>query len=132
VIGLDTNVLVRYLAQDEQLQSAVATQLIEGNLTAGAQGFVSVVTLIEVVWVLQGCYKCTKEEVLEILGRLLRVKQLVVQDAEIVWQAVRVFKAGQADFSDCLIERMGHAHECEYTVTFDKAAVKTTGMRLLS
>lgn len=131
MIGLDTNVLVRYLAQDDKTQSAIATRLIEGKLAADAPGFVSLVTLVEVVWVLEGCYPSTKNEIQEILERLLRVKQLRVQDAEIVWQAVRLFKASKADFADCLIERIGCAFDCEYTATFDKAAAKTSGMRIL-
>lgn len=132
MIGLDTNVLVRYLAQDDRAQSAIATKLIEGKLTTDMPGFVSLVTLVEVVWVLEGCYRCTKNEIQKILERLLRVKQFLVQDAEIVWQAVRLFKASNIDFADCMIERIGRAHECEYTVTFDKAAAKTSGMRILS
>lgn len=128
MIGLDTNVLVRYLAQDDKVQSALATKLIEQSLTASKPGFISVVSLVEVVWVLEGCYGSTKDEVLDIVERLLRVKQLLVQDAEVVWQAARLFRNGKADFADCLIERAGGAHGCDHTVSFDKAAVKAAGM----
>jgi predicted nucleic-acid-binding protein len=128
MIGLDTNVLVRYLAQDDKAQSAIATKLIEQTLTASKPGFISTVSLVEVVWVLEGCYNCTRDEVIDIVERLLRVKQLRVQDAEVVWQAVRLFRNGKADFADCLIERAGGAHACEHTVSFDKAAVKAAGM----
>jgi predicted nucleic-acid-binding protein len=132
MIGLDTNVLVRYLAQDDKAQSALATKLIEQTLMASKPGFISVVSLVEVVWVLEGCYGSTKDEIIDIVERLLRVKQLLVQDAEVVWQAVRLFRNGNADFADCLIERAGSAHGCEHTVTFDKAAVKAAGMMQLA
>ena len=132
MIGLDTNVLIRYLTQDDEAQSAIATSLIEDSLTTQEPGFVSVVTLVEIVWVLEGCYNCTKDKTLEILERLLRVRQLTIQDSEVVWQAVRLFKTSKADFADCLIERIAGANQCEHTVTFDKMAARTTGMRLLS
>jgi len=86
MIGLDTNVLVRYLAQDDKAQSIVATKLIEQTLSVSNPGFISVVSLVEVVWVLEGCYGSTRDEVVDIVERLLRVKQLRVQDAEVVWQ----------------------------------------------
>lgn len=128
MIGLDTNVLVRYLAQDDKAQAALATKLIEQTLTVSRPGFISAVSLVEVVWVLEGCYGSTKDEVVDIVERLLRVKQLRVQDADVVWQAVRMFRNGKADFADCLIERSGRAHGCDHTVTFDKGAIKAAGM----
>lgn len=128
MIGLDTNVLVRYLAQDDKAQSVLASKLIEQTLTVAKPGFISTVSLVEVVWVLEGCYGSTKDEVVDIVERLLRVKQLLVQDAEMVWQAVRLFRNGKADFADCLIERAGSTHGCDHTVSFDKAAVKAVGM----
>lgn len=132
MIGLDTNVLVRYLAQDDKAQSALATKLIEQTLTVSKPGFISAISLIEVVWVLEGCYGSTKDEIVDIVERLLRVKQLLVEDTEVVWQAVRLFRNGKADFADCLIERSGSAHGCDHTVSFDKAAVKAAGMVLLA
>ena len=132
MIGLDTNVLVRYLAQDDKVQSALAAKLVETTLSASNPGFIPAVSLVEVVWVLEECYGSTRKEIADIVERLLRVKQLRVQDADIVWLAVRLFRNGKADFADCLIERECHAQGCDCTVTFDKAAVKATGMRLLA
>ena len=76
----------------------------------------------------EGCYGSTRDEVVDIVERLLRVKQLRVQDAEVVWQAIRVFRNGKAVFADCLIEREGSAHGCDHTTSFDKTAVKAAGM----
>jgi predicted nucleic-acid-binding protein len=131
VIGLDTNVLVRYLAQDDRAQAGLATRLIEGSLTADNPGFVSVVVLAELVWVLESCYETSRSEIASLLERMLRVKQLQFQDADAAWQALRVFREGKSDYADCLIERIGNARQCEQTVTFDQAAARGAGMRLL-
>ncbi|EKY4114490.1 type II toxin-antitoxin system VapC family toxin [Pseudomonas aeruginosa] len=128
MIGLDTNVLVRYVSQDDPVQSPKATDLIE-SLTAEEPGFVAMVSVVELVWVLQSCYQVTKSEIVGVLETLLRTKELVVERAEVVWQALRRFSDSKADFADCLIERCAHAAECEYTVTFDSKAAKTAGMR---
>ena len=132
MIGLDTNVLIRYLAQDDKAQSAAATRLIEKVLTPEAPGFISLVALVETVWVLESCYRCTRQEIAAIIERLLRVRQMRVQNAETTWRAVRLFASGKADFADCLIERIGHAHECAHTLTFDKNAASFAGMKLLA
>ncbi|MFM9912027.1 MAG: PIN domain-containing protein [Methylophilaceae bacterium] len=130
MIGLDTNVLVRYLAQDDAIQSPQASALIE-SLTVDSPGSISLVSVVELVWVLDGCYATRKLELCEILESLLRTKELVVAQAEVVWKALRKFRGNNADFADCLIVYLGDAAGCEDTLTFDKAAVKGCGMRLL-
>lgn len=131
MIGLDTNVLVRYLAQDDRVQSRLASELIEGSLSVDKPGFVAVVTLAEVVWVMESCYGASRAEVGDIIERMLRVRQLRFQDSDVAWQALRAFRAGKADFADCLIERLGHAEGCERTVTFDQVAARGAGMQIL-
>lgn len=130
MIGLDTNVLVRYVTQDDPVQSAKASELIE-SLTTASPGFVSLVSILELVWVLQSCYQSAKSDVVMVLETLLRTRELTVEHAEIIWQALRKFMANKADFADCLIERCAHAAGCEYTATFDLNAIKTTGMKRL-
>lgn len=130
MIGLDTNVLVRYAAQDDPKQSAKATRLIE-SLTADAPGYVSIVSVVELVWVLTGCYALTKDEICEVLATLLRTKEIIVAHADTVWKALRLFKEGNADFADCLIERFGDEAGCGYTTTFDRDAAKSCGMKLI-
>ena len=127
MIGLDTNVLVRYLAQDDRAQAAAATTLIERQCTAETPGFVGLVVLAEVVWVSESRYGASRAEVTEIVRRLLSIRQLVVQDREVVWQSLRQFESGKADFADCLIHRSADAAGCDKTVSFDKRA----GMTLL-
>ncbi|MDR2012052.1 MAG: type II toxin-antitoxin system VapC family toxin [Rhodanobacter sp.] len=130
MIGLDTHVLVRYIAQDDPKQSPKATGLIE-SLTTAAPGYVSVVAMVELVWVLAGCYGSTKNEICAVLEALLRTKELVVAEADMVWQALRVFREGRADFADCLIERLANAAGCDHTATFDRDAARTCAMRLV-
>lgn len=130
MIGLDTNILVRYIAQDDRRQAAKATRVIEQECSGTRPGFVAVIVVAELAWVLDGCYGSDKAEIVAVLQRILRTKQLVVQDAETVWKAVRRFETSKADFADCLIERIGAAHECEYTSTFDRHGA-STGMRLI-
>jgi predicted nucleic-acid-binding protein len=130
VIGIDTNVLVRYIAQDDPAQSKKATALIERECSESTPGFVGLVVLVEVVWVAESCYQASREDVAKMVRQLLGSRQLVVQDAETVWQALRLFEQGKADFADGLIERTAAAVGCSRTVTFDKDAAKS-GMSLL-
>lgn len=125
MIGLDTNVLVRYIAQDDKRQSARATALIEKECSAAQPGFVGLVVLAEVVWVSESRYGATRPEVADIVRRLLSIRQLVVQDAEIAWKALRQFESGKADFADCLIERTASTAGCVRTMSFDKRSGMT-------
>jgi predicted nucleic-acid-binding protein len=132
VIGLDTNVVVRYLTQDDPAQAALANRLIEESLSPDHPGFVSSVVLVELVWVLESGYRCDRAQISEVLNKLLRSRQIVVQSAEVAWQAARAFSAGKADFADYLIERTGNAHGCERTVTFDRSAARNGPMQLVA
>ncbi|WP_411379412.1 PIN domain-containing protein [Pseudomonas sp. MPB26] len=131
MIGLDTNVLVRYVTQDDPAQSAKASELIE-SLTAASPGFISLVSIVELVWVLQSCYQSAKRDVVMVLETLLHTRELTVEHADIIWQALRKFIASKADFADCLIERCAHGAGCEYTATFDANAAKAAGMKRLA
>lgn len=130
MIGLDTNVLIRYIAQDDPAQAATAASIIE-SLTVESPGFVTVVSIVEIVWVLKSCYKSSKAEIIRVLETLLRTQVIVVERTEVVWQAIRRYSEASADFADCLIERSAHAANCEYVITFDSNAAKTAGMRLI-
>lgn len=130
MIGLDTNVLVRYVTQDDPEQSPKATRLIE-SLTVEAPGYVSVVSVVELVWVLLGCYGSAKGEICEVLETLLRTKEIVVAHADTVWKALRIYKVGKADFANCLIERSANEAGCDYTTTFDRDAAKHCAMQLI-
>jgi len=130
MIGLDTNVVVRYLTHDDSAQAAAVTKLF-ASLSADDPGFLSLTVIVETVWVLRGSYGLKKGEIADVLEMLLRSKEIIVERADLVVQALRKFRAARADFSDCLIERCGSEAGCEYTVTFDKRA-SDAGMKLLS
>jgi predicted nucleic-acid-binding protein len=130
VIGLDTNVLVRYVMQDDPRQSPRATKLID-SLSSQAPGFVPVVALVELVWVLSASYGLGRPQVVTVLETLVRSKELVIDRADLVTQALSRYGAGSADFADALIERIAAAAGCSATVTFDSAAVKSAAMTLV-
>ncbi len=130
MIGLDTNVLVRYVMQDDARQSARATRLVE-SLSAEEPGFVPVVAVVELVWVLAGSYGLSRAQVATVLEMLLRSKELVLDRADLVAQAQARFAAGGADFADALIERIAAQAGCTATMTFDAGAAKTASMTLV-
>lgn len=130
MIGIDSNVLVRYIAQDDAKQSARATTVIERECSAAVPGFVGVVVLAEVVWVSESCYAATRQEVAAIVRRILGSKQLVVQHADTAWQALRTFESGNGDFADCLIACAATAAGCDRVLSFDRKAAGA-GMTLL-
>lgn len=130
MIGLDTNVLVRYLAQDDAEQSAVASRLIE-SLTAEKPGLITSVVLVETVWVMDEIYEASRADIATVVEKLLQTGTLLVQDAEQAWNALSRYRAGAADFADYLIERTCTALGSEATYTFDHKAARDCGMALL-
>jgi predicted nucleic-acid-binding protein len=130
MIGIDTNVLVRYIAQDDEGQSPIATELME-SLTAENPGYVSLVVVVELVWVLAGCYASNRTEICQVLDNLLRTKEIVVAQADVVLRSLRRYADGKGDFADFLIAQAANEAGCDEVVTFDKAAGKFCGMREL-
>jgi predicted nucleic-acid-binding protein len=131
VIGLDSNVVVRYLAQDDARQARLATQLIEHELSHREPGYLSLPALAEVAWVMVRCYEADRAMVARVVERLLTVPQIRVQSAEDVWEALRAYVAGKADFSDALIAALGLRAGCTSTATFDVAAGREPGFALV-
>ncbi len=128
--GIDTNVLVRYVMQDDERQSALATKLFEA-LTTQDPGFIALVSLVEFSWVLSSCFDLKRADIADAVEQILRTKQLVVESAETIWKAVRAFRTSAADLADCIIERTAAAAGCSLTFTFDRDAARTAGMTLL-
>ena len=130
MIGLDTNVLVRYIMQDDAKQVAAANKLIEG-LTEAAPGYVPLVAIVELVWVLESAYDLTRRQVTDALRNLLSVNVFKVDRVAVVTSALRSYAEGTADVADCLIERSSALAGCRCTMTFDRAAAKSGGMVLI-
>ena len=131
LIGVDTNVLVRYLAQDDPAQSARATRFFEQEIGAETPGFVSAIVLCELIWVLEGAYGADRDAQAAIVERLLSVAALLVERPEATARAAQVFRTSSADFADCLIAETATASGCGETVTFDRAMARLPGVRRL-
>jgi len=131
MIGLDTNVLVRHLVQDNPGQSRKATQVITKQCTRDDPGFINRVVLCELVWVLESAYGYSKDTIVPVLEKLFRTSQLKIEDVQAVWTAFRLYQKGKADFADCLLGATNRIGGCEWTVTFDQPASKLEGFQLL-
>lgn len=130
MIGLDTNILVRYLTQDDPAQSQRATGIIERQLTEENPGFISVVTMVEVVWVLDRVYRLAAAEIAAAIEHILETDVLVVQNEQEVFTSMIALKEGRARFSDALIVALGEMAGCSYTLTFDRKALCIPGVKL--
>lgn len=119
--GLDTNVLVRYLTQDEPAQARRAGALIEGALAKGDNCYLSAIVLCELVWVLFGAYRLEKKSILRALERILETAGFLVEDRDLVQEAVDQFRLGRGDFADYLLGARNRAAGCSDTVTFDRS-----------
>lgn len=131
MIGLDTNVLVRFLVQDDPDQARMALAFLQESCTRERPGFINRIVLCELAWVLKGTYRCTREEVARAIEGLASMAEVRVEDPEETWQAVSAYRAGEADFSDALMALTNRSLGCETTVTFDRRAASVTGMSLL-
>jgi predicted nucleic-acid-binding protein len=131
MIGLDTNVIVRYVMQDDPAQFRSASKLIE-SLSAENRAFLGLVVIVELVWVLRTSYQTPRQGIAKVLDGLLQTREFTIERADLVGQALRLYTDGGADFADCLIERCASASDCDLIFTFDRIASAATGMRLLS
>ena len=129
--GLDTNALVRYFAQDDPIQSRKAVEIIERRLTEDEPGFVSVVTMVETVWVLSRVYGLRDHEIVRVVEGMLQSDTLVVQNEQEVFTAVAALRSGRGSFADALVSALGRWAGCTSTLTFDKKAGRMDGFALL-
>jgi predicted nucleic-acid-binding protein len=130
MIGLDTNILIRYLTQDDPVQSAKATEIFEHRLTVKNSGFVSVVAMVETVWVLDRAYGLTAKEIATAVERLLQVEVLAIENEQEVFTAMVALKQGRGSFADALIAELGARAGCTRTLTFDQKAGRHLGVEL--
>jgi predicted nucleic-acid-binding protein len=130
MIGLDTNILVRYLAQDDPVQSPQATELIENKLSEDNPGFLSVVAMAETVWVLERAYGLSDKDIAAAVEGTLRASVLVVESEQEVFAAMIALKEGRGSFADALIGALGVKAGCSHTVSFDRKALRLPGFEL--
>jgi predicted nucleic-acid-binding protein len=130
MIGLDTNILVRYLTQDDPIQSTKAREIIEQRLTGEKPGFVSIVAMVEIVWVLERAYRLTPHEIVGAVERMLQTDVLVVENEQEVFTAMIALKDGRGSFADAVIAVLGARMGCSCTLTFDRKALRLAGFEL--
>ena len=131
MIGLDTNVVVRFLVQDDQVQSAIANRFMS-RLGREKPGFISSVVLAEITWGLSRGYKSSREDIARAIEGLLRSAELIVENADAAYRALAIYQASpSAEFADALIAETASLAGAAETVTFDKNAASSLGMRLL-
>jgi predicted nucleic-acid-binding protein len=124
--GLDTNVLVRYLTQDDRAQARKANALIDGAAGKGESLHLDVVVLCELVWVLRGAYSFGKETVVGALERLIDAAQFSVDDRDLLRETVGAYRAGRGDFADYVLGFRNRKVGCNRTMTFDRALKKSS------
>ncbi|RGP35281.1 PIN domain-containing protein [Pseudotabrizicola alkalilacus] len=129
-IGLDTNVLVRFLVQDDAGQAKAAQDLI-ATLSEAEPGFVCREVLVELVWVLERAYALSRADIALALDGLLEARELVIETADRAAIAVDRYRKGGPGFADQMIALAGQGAGCQTTVTFDRKAASLPGMQAL-
>ena len=132
MIGLDTNVLIRLLVEDDPRQARAAKELISGAAARGELLRVDPVVLCEVVWVLRSAYRVPKARIADVLEALLSAAELEIGDADPVRDALGGFRVGKGDFADYVIARRNQAAGCAVTATFDRSHSGDSSFRVIS
>ncbi|CAN5726825.1 PIN domain-containing protein [soil metagenome] len=130
MIGVDTNLLVRYLTEDDAEQTASAVRLLEG-LTPEAPGFIGREVALELVWVLERSYGFSSGQIAATLGQLLLSGDVVIEQAGAVSEALRAYRTGGTDFADLMIRAAARRAGCTTLYTFDRRAARLEGTTLL-
>ncbi len=127
MLGVDTNVLVRFLVRDDEAQFEKARKLIKREVTAGHSVFVSHLVILETEWVLRSRYGLPKNSIIETISHLLDATDVQFEDEPAVEEALFLWKDATADFADCLIGARNRRLGCRATATFDAKAAKLPG-----
>ncbi len=131
MIGLDTNILVRYFMQDDEAQLKKVNRLM-ASLETSMPGYISLVVMMELHWVLKNIYRFDKDSLVTITEAILQAQEFKVESSDVAWAAHKQFLTSSSDFADCVISRIAAQAGCELTYTFDKGAAKHAGMTLLT
>jgi len=132
MVGIDTNVLVRHIVQDDEEQGALARELIEDTLDSINQGHLPLIVLCELVWLLGTGYGYSRKQIALALRQVLVTDCFAVERHALAWAALYDYDAGGADYADCIIARINREYGADPTFTFDRKAAKSDGFRLLT
>ena len=127
MIALDTNILVRFLVEDDPSQTERARGVLQRAIQSNSSCFVSDIVMCEILWVLERSYKFRRTEISEVLGRLLRATHLTFSSTEQLARALEAYRTGLGGFADYLIREHAQARGCEAVVTFDGDLLKESG-----
>ena len=127
MVGIDTNVLVRFLVRDHDAQFEKARKLIKREVAAGRRVFVNQLVLMETEWVLRSRYAVPKNQIIEAISGLLNATDVQFEDEPAIEEALFIWKDVTADFADCLIGAKNRRLGCRATATFDMKACKLPG-----
>ena len=127
MIGLDTNILVRYLVKDHLSQAKAAKEVIDA-LSRSEPGWITQVVLAELIWTLKKTYQLQKDRIILVIEGFLASKDLVIEESERVQHALLLYRNSRAGFSDCLLSARARVAGCRKVVTFDRIAARDLGM----
>ena len=129
--GLDTNVLVRYLTQDDPTQARKATRRLEAKSKEDSAFYITTVVMCELVWVLESAYKYDQVHIVTVLQQILQTRQFQFEDKDLIWQVLTDYRTKAGDFSDHLIGRIGTRAGCQQTLTFDRRLKRSPNIEML-
>jgi len=130
MLGIDTNVLVRYFVQDDKVQAKLVDSFFSKTLKHPDSCFINRIVLCELVWVLESAYSYKKDVIADVLEKILITREFQIEDADMIWDALEGYRDGH-DFADYLLGAINQMNGCINTITFDKKASKQRYFELL-
>ncbi len=130
MIGIDTNILVRYFTQDNVEQAQIVEQVINSYATSPNSLFINNIVMCELIWVLERGCKYSKEAIGAVIKQMLSTEEFAFENQELLWLALNQYNHNKLDFSDALIGEINKEFGCSKTLTFDQAAIKANNFKL--
>jgi predicted nucleic-acid-binding protein len=132
MIGIDTNLLVRHLVEDDERQARLARELFRRECSVDEPGWINRIVLCELVWVLERAYEYPRAQIADALEALAQTAEFRLEDSAAAWSALGAYRRGAADFADALLAATNRERGCENTITLDRKAARLDAMRLLA
>jgi predicted nucleic-acid-binding protein len=130
MIGIDTNILVRYFTQDNLEQAQIVEQIIDNYATSPNSLFINNIVMCELIWVLESGYKYSKEAISAVIKQMLSTEEFAFENQELLWLALNQYNQNKLDFSDALIGAINKDFGCSETLTFDQTAIRANNFKL--
>ena len=130
MIGIDTNILVRYFTQDDLEQAKIVEQIIDTHATAPNSLFINNIVMCELIWVLERGYKYSREAISNVIKQMLSTEEFAFENQKLLWLSLNQYIHSHLDFADALIAEINKELGCSITLTFDKGATKASNFKL--